>query len=245
MGAILVLMALAGCVLFPSSIRQRADGTAKIAFAASHPGPLHYETLNPNDAGVGQIGAPVWCARVYDETNSFSKVTIVFAKRASFLTPETVKKYADAVNQFTNEMTRIIRKDRALNGKTNDTPLVFHTSDLIIDHDKVGGDSLIRMIPMRDGRTAHVCVAGFGPGGAAFAASFPTADNCYDLFVLTSTSFEGKGLTPLASALDYQKRLKEQPYQLIWDIAMVVDGLYTDGTLKPDQRAKQVPKRSR
>ena len=190
------------------------------------------------------VGDPVWCARVNDETNSFSEVLIVFAKRASFLTPETVKKHTDVLSRLTNEMTRIIQKDRVSRGEPQDAPITFHTSDLVIEHDKIGGDSPIRLIPIGDGRIGHVFVAGFGPGGAGFAAAFPTADNRYDMYVETRTTFEGKGLTPLASALDYQKRLQEQPYQLIWDIAMRLDRLYTGGTLKPEQEVAQVSKRA-
>jgi hypothetical protein len=62
------------------------EWTESIATAALHPGPLRSEALNPNRAGYGHIGDPVWCARVYDDTNSFSGVLFVARQALSILT---------------------------------------------------------------------------------------------------------------------------------------------------------------
>lgn len=208
--------------------------------ATGHPGPLTTEFLDPKYMADGETSAPLWCTGVRAPSNTFAGLGVSIFKRGSFLSPKKVTTLDTAVTKFTQSVSSRFQQRSKRSGMTN-ASFAIHSTDLTLhDHEKNAIDSPIRVITTVDGRKGYFFVVGFGPGGAGYMAALPSSDNQYDIVISTSVSFEGPGLNRTDESKLYQDRLKNQPYQLLWDAAMVVDNSLKTKELNPESLGNEL-----
>ena len=193
-----------------------------IAHAARHPGPLlvHQE-------GTGEIakayGTPRWAASVTAADKSFADLNILLIDGGSFLTPEVVQRFAEAVASPRRYAAQIRADIVGRLSRAGDAIDRAQAERELRELDRLrAAGPLVRPVRLANGRRGYSAVLGFSRIDTTFATVLPSPDGRYELLVSVALPFDRAGLGSRPSAARYRKQLIGRPLDVVQAMALSV-----------------------
>ncbi len=147
---------------------------------------------------------PLWVASYRNEDDEFPVVTISLFRGGEFLTPERMAELGKRFEGFQKDIAKLER-------------------DGIEDAGDLENDTFRRWT-LPTGQFGYGFIAGFGPGGTAYAATCPTKDRKYDLLLEISISHSD----PVIQTKWYERFQEQGPLVVAERVLMRVSEILFD-----------------
>ena len=193
-----------------------------IAHASQHPGPLlvHQE-------GTGEIakayGTPRWAASVTAADKSFADLSILLIDGGSFLTPEVMRRFAEAVSSPRRYAAQIRADIVGRLSRASDAIDRAQAERELRELDRLRARGpLVRPVRLANGRRGYSAVLGFSRIDTTFATALPSPDGRYELLVSVALPFDRAGLGSRPAAAQYRQQLIGRPLDAVQAMALSV-----------------------